>query len=42
MVGVEMQVGNGRGFTADAIDGRGGGVLTGIQEGGSRRGSKGL
>jgi hypothetical protein len=40
MLGVEMPVGNGRGFTADAIDGRG--VLTGIQEGESRRGSKGF
>jgi hypothetical protein len=40
MLGVEMPVGNGRGFMADAIDGRG--VLTGIQEGESRRGSKGL
>jgi hypothetical protein len=40
MLRVEMPVGNGRGFMADAIDGRG--VLTGIQEGESRRGSKGL
>jgi hypothetical protein len=42
MPGVEIPVGNGRGFMADAIDGRGGGVLTGVQEGESRRGSKGL
>jgi hypothetical protein len=33
-------VSNDRQFTADAIDGWGG-VLTGIQEGESRRGSKG-
>jgi hypothetical protein len=38
MLWVEMPVGNGRGFTADVIDGRG--VLTGIQEGESRWGSK--
>jgi hypothetical protein len=37
---VEMQVSNGRRFTVDAIDGRG--VLTGIQEGESRQGSKEL
>jgi hypothetical protein len=40
--GEEMPVGNGRGFTADAIDGGGGRVLTGIQVGESRRGCKGL
>jgi hypothetical protein len=43
LLGAEMLVSNGRRFTADAIDGRqGGGVLTGIQEGESRRGSKEL
>jgi hypothetical protein len=37
---VEMPVSNGRRFTADAIDGQE--VLTGIQEGESRQGSKEL
>jgi hypothetical protein len=42
LLGVEMPVSNGRRFMADAIDGRGGGVLTGIEEGKSRQGSKEL
>jgi hypothetical protein len=41
LLGVEMPVSNGRRFMADTIDGRGGGGLTGIQEGESRQGSKG-
>jgi hypothetical protein len=40
LLGVEMPVSNSRRFTADAIDGWG--VLTGIQEGESRQGSKEL
>jgi hypothetical protein len=42
LLGVEMTVGNCQRFKADTIDGRGGGVLMGIQEGESKRGSKGL
>jgi hypothetical protein len=45
MLRVEMLMGNSRGFTADEIDGRGGGgggVLTGIQEWESRRGVRGF
>jgi hypothetical protein len=40
MLRVEMLVGNGRRFTADAIDGRG--DVNGDSRGESRRGSKGL
>jgi hypothetical protein len=40
LLGVEIPVSNSRRFMADAID-AGGGVLTGIQEGESWRGSKG-
>jgi hypothetical protein len=36
MLGVEMPVGNGRGFTADAIDGRGG--VNGDSRGGIKAG----
>jgi hypothetical protein len=40
MLGVEMPVGNGRGFMVDAIDGRGG--VNRDSRGGIKAGSKGL